>query len=470
MSDGRLDRDPLARSPDPVRALDVYRDALFRAIAEASADGIIGIAADGTIIAWNPGAENIYGYSVDEAVGRPLTLLIPPERHDYAIERVASFRKFERIEATHLTRDGREIDVAITLSPIFDADGTVVAQSAVLRDITADKRLARERERLAAAIAAAHDSIIVWEPDGTIVSWNAASERLYGYAADAAIGQSILMLVEPERHAFWRETAAHVLAGKMFKQYETIRVHKSGRRIDVSLTVSLIRGDDGRPVGVVTIARDITERKRAAERQRFLLNELDHRVKNTLAAVQSIATQSLRGARDPEAARRNLDERLVALAKAHDLLTRDQWTGVALGELAGQLLAPYGGDDPARVVVAGPELRLPTRAAVAFAMAFHELATNAAKYGALSCPEGRVRIDWQVTAGGAAPRLRLTWREAGGPEVVVPGRRGFGSRMVEDGLAHEFGGEVVLRYEPTGVVCAMDIPLPVRGPADGEPG
>ncbi len=445
--------------------LETYRGALFRAIAEASADGIIGIANDGTIIAWNPGAETIYGYSAAEAVGRKVTLLIPPDRHDYAIGRIAAFRTVERFETTHRTRDGREIDVAITLSPIFDAEGTMIAQSAVLRDVTEAKRLARERDRLAAAVAAAHDSVIVWEPDGTIVSWNPASERLYGYTAEEAVGQSLLMLVEPERHDYWQKTLPDVLGGKLFDQYETVRRHKSGRLIDVSLTVSVIRDEDGRIEGVVTIARDVTERKRAAERQRFLLNELDHRVKNTLAAVQSIAAQSLRGTQDPEDARRKLEERLLALANAHDLLTRDQWTGVALTDLAGRLLTPYGGDEPGRVAIAGPELRLPARAAVAFAMAFHELATNAAKYGALSCPEGRVRLDWRLDREGPGTRLRLAWREEGGPRVSPPNRRGFGSRLVEEGLARELGGDVAIRYEPEGVVCAMDIPLPLGEPA-----
>ncbi len=317
----------------------------------------------------------------------------------------------------------------------------------------------RETDRLAAATAATHDSIVLWEPDGTIVSWNAASERLYGYGAWEAVGRPILMLVEPERHDFWRAALPDVLAGKLFEQYETVRVHKTGRRIDVSLTVSPIHGDDGTPTAVVTIARDITERKRAADRQRVLLNELHHRVKNTLAAVQSIAAQSLRGVPEAGDARRKLEERLIALAKAHDLLTRDQWTGVVLAELASQLLAPYGGDDPARVTIEGPELRLPSLTTAALAMALHELATNAAKYGALSCPEGRVRLDWRITPGDGAGRLSLTWRERGGPAVAPPEKRGFGARMIEDGLAQGLGDAVSIRYEPAGVVCTMDISL-----------
>ncbi len=462
-----------SRSPDATataRELETYRDALFRAIAEASADGIIGISTDGTILAWNPGAEAIYGYGADEAVGRKITMLIPPDRRDYALGRIAAFRDVAKFEATHVARDGREIDVAVTLSPIFDADGAMVAQSAVLRDVTEAKRLARERDRLAAAVASAHDSVIVWDPDGTIVAWNPASEQLYGYTAEEALGQSLpQLLVEPERHEVWRRTLPDVLAGKLFDQYETVRRHKSGRRLDVSLTVSVIRDGRDQATGLVTIARDITERKRAAERQRLLLNELDHRVKNTLAAVQSIAAQSLRGAQDPDSARRKLDERLVALAAAHDLLTRDRWTGVALAELAERLLAPYGGDDPARIAVAGPELRLPSHAAVAFAMAFHELATNAAKYGALSLSEGQVRVEWRLDVSPAGERLRLTWCEQGGPAVLPPTRRGFGSRLVEEGLAHELGGAVELRFEPDGLVCAMDLPLPRPEPAEDGP-
>ncbi len=182
-------------------------------------------------------------------------------------------------------------------------------------------------------------------------------------------------------------------------------------------------------------------------------------MKNTLAAVQSIAALSLRGVPEADDARRKLEERLIALAKAHDLLTRGQWTGVVLSELASQLLAPYGGDDQARVAIEGPELRLPSVTTATLAMALHELATNAAKYGALSCPEGRVRLDWRIAPGDGAGRLSLTWRERGGPAVVPPEKRGFGARMIEDGLAQGLGGAASIRYEPAGVVCTMDISL-----------
>jgi two-component sensor histidine kinase len=158
----------------------------------------------------------------------------------------------------------------------------------------------------------------------------------------------------------------------------------------------------------------------------------------------------------------------MALSKAQDVLTRENWEGADLGEVVREAVAPHCGDDRSRLAVNGPQVMLPARMALALAMALHELCTNAAKYGAFSRSGGRVAIEWLLVVKGEQTRLRFTWRESGGPPVVLPSRRGFGSRLIERGLARELNGEVKLDYDPGGVACTIDVPIPQHGGAEPE--
>jgi two-component sensor histidine kinase/PAS domain-containing protein len=218
--------------------------------------------------------------------------------------------------------------------------------------------------------------------------------------------------------------------------------------------------DAGKPTRLAGISLDVTERKRAEQRQRLLLDELNHRVKNTLATVQSISVQTRRTAESPAAFVAALEGRLAALSGAHDLLTGASWDGVMLCDVIALTLAPYaplGGAHP-RVVAHGPSLRLNPNAAVTISMAFHELATNAAKYGALSCEEGSIKIAWDRSVSDPL-FIDLTWREAGGPPVALPDKRGFGSKLLQQGLAREMNGSVTLEFEPEGLHCFMRFAL-----------
>jgi PAS domain S-box-containing protein len=211
---------------------------------------------------------------------------------------------------------------------------------------------------------------------------------------------------------------------------------------------------------------DITDQKRAEDHLRLLLDELNHRVKNTLATVQSLAVQSLRGVgnrdvQDAPSAYATFEARLFALARGHDILTRANWEGASLDEIVGQALAPYGdlADDGGRIRVDGPDLRVSPPMALSLSMALHELCTNAAKYGAMSVPDGRVHITWATPDTAAGPNLVMRWEERGGPPVAPPSRQGFGSRLIQDGLARELNGDVRLIYDPEGVVCTIEVPL-----------
>jgi len=226
----------------------------------------------------------------------------------------------------------------------------------------------------------------------------------------------------------------------------------------------LVRGratyrEDGAPIRMTGVSLDITARKNADERRRLLLDELNHRVKNTLATVQSIALQTGRTA-DAASFEQAFLARIAALARAHDLLTEVAWEGASLREVIARTLAPYVAEGQTdRIALSGPDVRLSPNAAVSLTMAFHELATNAGKYGSLSAVGGRVDVRWKVDGPGDATAVEIDWRESGGPPVVRPARRGFGSRLVEKSLAREFDGQVELIFAPEGVWCHMRLPL-----------
>jgi PAS domain S-box-containing protein len=210
------------------------------------------------------------------------------------------------------------------------------------------------------------------------------------------------------------------------------------------------------------VSLDVTERKRAEERQRLLLNELNHRVKNTLATVQSIASQTLRSAADAEAFRAAFEARLLALSQTHNLLTDAGWEAASLIDILRLEMTPHAAGKPGEVrffVDADRDVRLTPKAAVALGMAFHELTTNAVKYGALSTPEGRVSVRSRIVRSDGVARLIVEWAESGGPPVAKPQRRGFGGRLLEQGLAGELKGEVKLDYRSTGLLCRMELPM-----------
>jgi two-component sensor histidine kinase len=203
------------------------------------------------------------------------------------------------------------------------------------------------------------------------------------------------------------------------------------------------------------LSADVGVRRQAEERQRLLAAELDHRVKNTLATVQALASLTLRNSESPAAFKNTFDARLQAMARGHNLLARRGWEGAALDEIVRETIAPYADAGGARILAAGPNLRLLPAAATTLVMVLHELATNAAKHGALSAPAGRVALDWRTDAGA----LELCWAESAGPPVQPPTRRGFGSALIEQSIASGLAGEARFDFAPTGLVCTIRLPL-----------
>ena len=290
------------------------------------------------------------------------------------------------------------------------------------------------------------------------MSWNSGAERLFGYTADEAIGRPVTMLIPPERIDEEPGIIARIRRGERIEHYDTVRRRKDGSPIDISLTVSPIKDSDGTIIGASKIARDITERKRAEQRQQLLVGEVKHRIKNLLATVQAIARQTLKGT--PVEEREAFIARLMALANAQDLLTLERWNRAAVHEVVDRALRPFEAKHSARFLTKGPEdVWVDAQRASLLTMALHELATNAVKYGALSNGYGVVSLTWEVTGEEDAQSVRLTWRELGGPLVVPPERKGFGSFLIERALQGSGGGGAKLDFNPNGLICSLEVAL-----------
>ncbi len=321
----------------------------------------------------------------------------------------------------------------------------------------AEEGLAAKRELLQSVIETSPDPIFSKNLDGTYRIANQATAHAIGAESLNLIGHHDREFLPPNVLERIENADARALAGETIVVEETIE--NAGLTPRTYLTTKApLRGPNGEVIGLVGTARDITERKDNERQRELLVGELNHRVKNTLAIVQSIAWQTLRSGADPEEARHAFDARLQTLAGAHDILTRNNWEVFGLRQLLDRVLEPFRRADDG-FDLEGPDVQLDARVAVGLALAFHELSTNAGKYGALSTPAGHVSIRWQVVRTDEGSRLRLTWQERGGPEVKPPERRGFGSRLIERGLSTELRGRPEIEFRPDGVVCEIEIPL-----------
>ena len=308
-----------------------------------------------------------------------------------------------------------------------------------------------ERMRwLASIVESSDDAIVSKNLDGIILSWNQGAERVFGYTATETIGQPVTMLIPPERHEEEPVILDRLRRGERIDHYETIRRRKDGGLIVVSLTVSPVKNADGKVVGASKIARDITEQKRAGEQIATLAREAEHRTKNVLATV--LATVNLSHADTVEGLKTSIQGRIQALADVHTLFVQSRWEGAEMTMLAAQELAPYLQGDEARARIDGPQLLLEPNAAQTIAMTLHELATNAAKYGALSNAKGCVEVTWSLAADG---RLVLRWIESGGPPVAPPTHRGFGTRVIERLISGQLKGDMLFDWRAEGLACEI---------------
>ena len=403
----------------------------------------------------NRGARDNLGYSMAEL--RRLTPwdLKPEFSKDEFIDFVSPLLQeitpFLQFETIHQRKNGSTYDVSVRLQYFSGLQGRFFAS---IIDISERKRADMARSHLAAIVQSSIEAIISMNLDGFIQSWNDGARKIYKYSAAEMIGKPIHILIPPDRIDEENKILADVRRSQKVSTYETIRLRKGNRPINVSIAVSPMFNSSGKLIGVSKIAHDISKRKRAEERERLLMGEVNHRAKNLLTLVQVIARQT--AASDPATFVERFEERIFSLAASHDLLVKSGWESISLEELIRSQLAHFQDNFAKRIVFSGPPVRVTATASQAIGMAVHELATNAAKYGALSNDDGTITIHWSL-AESADKELRFTlaWKEFGGPLVQVPARKGFGSTVIDRILKSRIGGAVEIDWKPTGLICSM---------------
>jgi PAS domain S-box-containing protein len=398
-------------------------------------------------------------------------------------ERIAETGAPSIIEHRYLRPDGSVIWVQNSVSVVHDASGRPLGTLAATIDISEQKRAeaqitllaedsrSRREEREALLRALPVGVFIAHNAQGTQITTNPAGAAILGITASAnasktgptgnALPFRVLkdgIEVPGDQLPMQRasQTGQPVMGEEVDVQFA------DGKVTNLYEYAVPLRDRTGTVRGCIGVFVDITARKQAELRQKLLLNELNHRVKNTLAIVQSIAAQTLREIPEPRAFKQAFSARLMTLSRAHNLLTRTAWQGAPLGDVVAAALAPFRTDNHSQFHVQGPTVLLEPNSAVTLSLAIHELATNAAKYGALSRLAGRVQIAWSITDSstpGGKPLVEFNWEERGGPIVRPPEHRGFGTRLVE-ASTEQLGGRITLDYRPEGFECRFVLPLP----------
>ena len=390
---------------------------------------------------------------------------LPPDQCPIATA-VREGRPVRRMDAIAERPDGTKVRFTLYPTPLRDSSGQPIGCINLLMDLTEKYEAQAVAERLASIVESSDDAIVSKTLDGIVTSWNAGAMRIFGYEAAEMIGQPIMRIIPPELRDEERRIIASLKQGLRVAHYETVRITKDFRRVNISLTVSPLYDKLGNVIGASKVARDITERKRAEKLQRLLLDELNHRVKNTLAIIQAIARQSLRHTKSPSEFVSAFTGRVNALARAHDLLTMTKLQSSNLQELVRDQVM-LGGEEDDRITCAGPLVLIDPQKTVHLALVLHELATNARKYGALSVPKGRLSVSWEVRTADQRS-LFMIWEERNGPITIAPFQRGFGSILIERTLSGH-GGEATIEYKSTGLVCQITLPLPELAQSAGTP-
>jgi PAS domain S-box-containing protein len=445
------------------------RDSYFRKIVDGLPAAIYVTDALGRITYFNEAAATLWGHrptlGESEWCGSwklfwPDGRALPHGECPMAVA-IKEKRPVRGMEAIAERPDGTRVPFIPFPTPLFDASGVLIGAVNMLIDITDRKRAEEVKQRLASIVQFSADAIISKRLDGIIESWNAGAERIFGYTADEAIGQPILMLIPPDRLDEEPEILSRIRRGERIDHYETVRQRKDGSLIDISLSVSPIKDADGLVVGASKIARDITERRRAQEQRELLFREMDHRIRNLFALAASVVTLSAPSAQTPKEMASIARDRLDALARAHALTmpkrsdpSNQLEQPTTLQALIRTILAPYQEHGASRISVSGSDVPVSASLASSFALVLHEFATNAAKYGALSAPGGRVSIE----CAEANDLVSLIWTESGGPLIdKAPGSEGFGSQLAHTTITKRLGGELSREWNSGGLIIRVSV-------------
>jgi PAS domain S-box-containing protein len=453
----------LASTPEATRGLPAA--GWLAAIVESSDEAIVSKTLDGIITSWNPAAERLFGYTAKEMIGCPIAILAAPDRENEMpaiLERLRRGEKIAHFETVRRRKDGTLVNISLTVSPIRDRRGRIVGASKIARDITEHKRveqaLLESEERFRNLANTIPDIVWTAAPDGTITFVN---DRWFHFCG-LTPGENALNWPAPELHPDDRERCIERW-NRALREETRYEIEARIQRYDGEYRWFLIRAVPVRNAdGLIEIwigsTTDIHDRKQAEEHQRRLTAELSHRVKNMLAVVQVLAERSGSKATSVDACLEAFRGRLRALSGAHNALLAGDWKGASLASLVQTALEPYLGDSD-RIRLDIRDLQLEPEAALTLALGFHELATNAAKYGALSSPTGRISLTAHVQSAENGEELRIVWQENGGPAVEPPAVAGFGTTMLKRALEYQHEGRAELDWRKEGLVCRLTLPL-----------
>ncbi|MEA3039746.1 MAG: hypothetical protein QOE79_2259 [Sphingomonadales bacterium] len=443
---------------------DKLTDSFFRALFSGPVLGMAVVGLESRrVIATNARLLEMLGVPRDRIEGRPFRPedFTPAEYgplDEQALRQLAERGQADPYDKEFLRPDGSRVPVRVSASRVPEfPDRAVVFVEDISAEQASREREREIRQRLQIAVSAAEQG--VWDFDLVTMEmvYSPRAKEIYGLPADRPVTyEQIRDATHPDDYPFTSAQLQRSIdpAIRDRSSYEYRIVRPDGSICwALAFGEAVFEGPPGaeRAIRYVGTIQDITERKRAERRQQLLIAELDHRVKNTLAIVQGIVYQTLRGGDVPEAVSEALAGRLKALASAHDILTSAGFENASLRGIAEAVVAVHDGEGE-RIFLHGGEVQLAPQLAVNLAIALHELATNAVKYGALSVPAGRVDLRWERQG----PRLVLAWRESGGPPVAEPGREGFGTRMIRRALASELHGTASLDFRREGLVCRID--------------
>jgi PAS domain S-box-containing protein len=418
---------------------------------------------EGRILAFNPAARELWGATPERGAVRwsgfrrlchPNGHTIPPKSSPMALA-VREGRAVHGAEAVAERPDGQQVPLLAYVTPLHDDRGVVAGAVNVLIEAGSTRTAEQAQHHLAAIIASSHDAIISKDLGGIVQTWNESARRVFGYAPEEIVGQAITVIIPPERQHEEVEILRRIRAGEVVDHFETVRIHRNGSRIPLSLTLSPIRSDDGKIIGVSSIARDITQQKESEQRIRTLMREVNHRVKNQFAVILSMVRETRSRASNPVEFEAQVRERIMALARSHDLLVKGEWRGATLFELLLAHLEIFASQE--RVRLSGPTIVLQPMALQYIGMAFHELATNAAKYGALAQAGGTIEVSWSI---GPARHFVLTWIET--VAGSMPGRsksNGFGTVVLEKVTPSAVAGTGRIDHRPDGISWTLSAPL-----------
>ena len=434
----------------------------YRLIDAAQDFAIYELDREGRILTWNKGAERLKGWKAEEIVGKPYNILHTPESRatnapGRELKIAAETGRFEE-EAPRMRKDGSVFAAHVSLFPLRDEEGEVTGFVKITRDISdrskAGKAILESRRRMEGIVQSAMDAIITIDDEQRIVLFNPAAEKIFGCSADAVLGQPVTVLI-PEQYREHHDEYVRrffdsgIVNRKLESGNPLLALRRNGEQFPIEASISQVTVG-GERVGTI-ILRDITERKINEEARSLLAREVDHRAKNALAVAQALV--GLTKADTMEEFADAVRGRIEALGRAHSLLSQSQWRGAPLEQLVRDELLPYAKDG--QLLLSGPKVTCRADAVQSLSLLFHELATNAVKYGALGREDGQVAVRWRRDGDS----MFVSWKELGGPPVSPPKHRGFGTRLLNQVSGRQLNAKLEFEWNPEGLRLRMRLPL-----------